>query len=135
MDANLRGNDDPSEPFRIQPMTLTPRFEWNSSEVHQRLRDRQQDALRKFANLTLREQQVLQFVATGHANKVVAMKMAVSIKTVEKHRASVMRKLRLQSFCDLLRFWFFLTWDELLSEPSPSFGAWPRAEHEVAELC
>lgn len=117
-------------------MTLTALpTEWSSTDVLRRLRERQQDALRRFANLTLREQQVLQFVATGHANKVVAMKMAVSIKTVEKHRASVMRKLRLQSFCDLLRFWFFLTWDELLSEPLPSFEALPRAEREVAELC
>ena len=117
-------------------MTLTTLpTEWNSTDVLRRLRERQQDALRRFANLTLREQQVLQFVATGHANKVVAMKMAVSIKTVEKHRASLMRKLRLQSFCDLLRFWFFLTWDELLLEPSPSFDVLPRTHREVAELC
>jgi PAS domain S-box-containing protein len=53
--------------------------------------------------LTSREREVLHLVVAGAANKVIASRLNVSIKTVEKHRASVMRKLGVRSVVDLVR--------------------------------
>lgn len=55
-------------------------------------------------NLTSREREVLQRVAEGESNKEVAANLGISIKTVEKHRQSVMRKLRLHDTAGLTRY-------------------------------
>jgi DNA-binding NarL/FixJ family response regulator len=47
--------------------------------------------------ITERERQVLTRVALGETNKRVAMALRLSIKTVEKHRANLMRKLDLHN--------------------------------------
>jgi DNA-binding NarL/FixJ family response regulator len=47
--------------------------------------------------LTLREREVLKLVAEGHGNKHIAGYLCLSIKTVEKHRSNMMKKLGLHS--------------------------------------
>lgn len=47
--------------------------------------------------ITQREKQVLKLVASAHSNKSIATKLGLSIKTVEKHRSNLMRKLGLHS--------------------------------------
>ena len=54
--------------------------------------------------LTGREQVVVQLVAEGHTSKEIAAVLNISIKTVETHRASVMRKLDLTSTAGLVRY-------------------------------
>ena len=54
--------------------------------------------------LTPRERSVLQLVAEGHSNKQIAQVLSVSIKTVETHRAAIMRKLELTSTAALVRY-------------------------------
>ncbi len=54
-------------------------------------------------SLSPRERQVMDLVATGKANKVIARVLDLSVKTVEKHRSSMMRKLRVQSVAELVR--------------------------------
>lgn len=54
--------------------------------------------------LTPREREVLQLVAEGKASKEAAAAMRVSVKTIDAHRASVMRKLRLRSISELVRY-------------------------------
>ena len=54
--------------------------------------------------LTGREQVVVQLVAEGHTNKEIAGVLGISIKTVETHRASLMRKLDLGSTAALVRY-------------------------------
>jgi DNA-binding NarL/FixJ family response regulator len=54
--------------------------------------------------LTDREQVVVQLVAEGHSNKEAAAVLNVSIKTIETHRASIMRKLDLTSSAALVRY-------------------------------
>jgi two-component system, NarL family, response regulator NreC len=55
-------------------------------------------------NVTSRERQVLTRIAFGHTNKVVARELNLSVKTVEKHRANLMRKLSLHNAADITRF-------------------------------
>ena len=54
--------------------------------------------------VTAREREVIQLVAEGRSSKEVASTLGISVKTVEAHRASIMRKLRLQSVSDLVRY-------------------------------
>ncbi len=54
--------------------------------------------------LTLRERELLQLVAEGKSNKRVASILGISKRTVENHRANIMRKLGLQSFSELVRY-------------------------------
>jgi len=54
--------------------------------------------------LTHREREVVQQVAEGHINKQIAARLSVSVKTVETHRANAMRKLKLRTAADLVRY-------------------------------
>ena len=51
----------------------------------------------QMGQLTTREREVLQLVAQGKANKETASELCISIKTVEKHRSNLMRKLGLHN--------------------------------------
>jgi DNA-binding NarL/FixJ family response regulator len=54
--------------------------------------------------LTSREREIVQLLAEGRSNKQIAQRLDLSVKTVETHRAAVMRKLELRSLADLVRF-------------------------------
>ena len=58
----------------------------------------------KTEGLTPREREIVQLLAEGKGNKEVGALLGISIKTVETHRAATMRKLRLDSFADLVRY-------------------------------
>ncbi len=61
----------------------------------------------KFAEapaLTGREREIVQLVAEGKINKEIAVILGVSVKTVEAHRAAIMRKLKLESAAELVRY-------------------------------
>lgn len=55
-------------------------------------------------NVTAREREVLTLIALGHANKTVARQLGLSVKTVEKHRSNIMRKLELHNAAGITRF-------------------------------
>lgn len=59
------------------------------------------DRTAPLAALTSRERSILQLVAEGRTNRTAAEVLSVSPKTVEKHRASLMRKLGLRSATEL----------------------------------
>jgi DNA-binding NarL/FixJ family response regulator len=63
-----------------------------------------QEAKSPLQQVTNREMQVLSRIASGHTNKAVARELDLSVKTVEKHRANMMRKLSLHNTSDIARF-------------------------------
>lgn len=56
-----------------------------------------------FERLTPRQREVLQLVAEGHTNNSIADTLGISVKTVEKHRASLMTKLKVHDTAGLTR--------------------------------
>jgi DNA-binding NarL/FixJ family response regulator len=58
----------------------------------------------KTPELTHRERDVLQLLADGKSNREIASRLEISAKTVETHRSSIMRKLRLNSITELVRY-------------------------------
>ena len=54
--------------------------------------------------LTTREREVLQLAAEGHSNSHIADQLALSPRTVERHRQSMMAKMEFDTQTDLIRF-------------------------------
>jgi DNA-binding NarL/FixJ family response regulator len=54
--------------------------------------------------LTPREREVVQLLAEGRQNKEIARRLGVALKTVEAHRAAVMRKIGADSVADVVRY-------------------------------
>lgn len=57
----------------------------------------------RLATLSQREREVLTLVVAGNMNKVIAAALGISTKTVEDHRASLMRKMQVRSVAELVR--------------------------------
>ena len=54
--------------------------------------------------LSAREVEIIQLLTEGNTNKEVASRLGISVRTVEDHRAKIMRKLHFRSFSDLVRY-------------------------------
>lgn len=50
------------------------------------------DAMSRIASLTPRERQIMALILAGHPNKNIAADIGISQRTIENHRASIMRK-------------------------------------------
>jgi len=69
----------------------------------QRSRIQQSTLQARYSQLTAREKDVLECVINGQANKQIADLLAISVKTVEQHRARVMEKMRANSLAELVQ--------------------------------
>jgi len=76
-------------------------LELASEDREQRIVAREVQA--RLMTLTPREHQVLDMVVAGKANKVIAIDLDLSIKTVEFHRAHVMEKMGADSLAELVQ--------------------------------
>ena len=56
------------------------------------------------ADISPRELEVLKLLGLGQSNKEVAGALNISVKTVDVHRANIMRKLNLRTYGDLIHF-------------------------------
>ena len=54
--------------------------------------------------LSVREREILQMLAEGRSNKEIAEALHLSVKTVETHRANIMKKLGLRNIADLVLY-------------------------------
>ena len=63
-----------------------------------------QDETPMLAQLTAREREIVQLLAEGRGNKAVSALLGISVKTVETHRAAVMKKLAINSIAELVRY-------------------------------
>ena len=54
--------------------------------------------------LTQREREIVQLLAEAKANKEIAARLNISVKTVETHRAAIMRKLGVNSIVELVHY-------------------------------
>ncbi len=63
----------------------------------------QSEILARMAQLTRREQEVMEMVTSGLSNKEIASRLDVSAKTIEAHRARVMEKMEAGSLAELVR--------------------------------
>jgi two-component system response regulator FixJ len=74
----------------------------HETDIRKQIYDIQQLTL-KLDALTQREQQIFERVANGQANKSIAFDLGISERTVEVHRAQVMKKLNVKTLAQLVR--------------------------------
>jgi DNA-binding NarL/FixJ family response regulator len=74
------------------------------SSSHQRLAQGSQAQSTTSEPLTRRQTEVVQLIAEGRSNRQIAHQLAVSLKTVEKHRQAVMDKLNIHEVATLTRY-------------------------------
>ena len=87
--------------YRDALATIRRAFE-RDAEIRQR-RARQALIAARVALLTGREREVMELVVEGRQNKLIADLLAISIKTVEVHRAKVMEKMGAASVAELVQ--------------------------------
>ncbi|MEM7497665.1 MAG: response regulator [Pseudomonadota bacterium] len=101
VEAMRRGAQDFIEkPFDDEP--LIRRIEELSALALRRPTE-DPDARASVDTLTPRETQVMREVVAGHANKVIAHRLGISLKTVEMHRSRVMKKTGAKTLAHLVR--------------------------------
>ncbi|MEN8124854.1 MAG: helix-turn-helix transcriptional regulator [Bacteroidota bacterium] len=65
--------------------------------------------IKKYQKLTRREKEIIQLLALGNNNPVIAEKLFISRCTVEQHRKNINRKLKIKSLAELI--WYSYAYD------------------------
>ena len=91
------------KPFRDQELLDRVNHALQSSNHHSDNQQQTQSVKNHIQELTPREHQVMEMIIEGKANKVIALDLGLSQRTIEVHRANVMHKLQARSLADLVR--------------------------------
>ncbi len=84
----------------------------------------------RLSSLTRRERDVLELIIAGKGNKAIAWDLGTSVRTVETHRANLMRKLQVRAVADLVRLTLPLR-DSLPRPPARMEMAKDRAPSQI----
>ncbi|MFC3174043.1 response regulator transcription factor [Novosphingobium bradum] len=114
---------------------------WNTLDREESDGHARDQACEAIARLTRREREVVDGLARGQANKVIAYDLGVSPRTVEFYRARAMRKLGTRSLSEALQLVFLARQasagapaDRLVAAPKPRLVRKPLA-NPVEEQC
>jgi DNA-binding NarL/FixJ family response regulator len=77
--------------------------------------------------LTARERDVIHPVAEGKSNKLIAMELGISMRTVEAHRARIFYKMGVRNAVQLAR--------EVCTNPEPFNACTPDPAEQCPGLC
>ena len=83
---------------------LSPAISDKMVQNYIRLADGMTDEAPQKELLSVREREILQLVAEGHGNQAIAAKLCLSVKTVEAHKAHIMRKLNVKGRTELIKY-------------------------------
>ncbi|MGD0263291.1 MAG: response regulator transcription factor [Verrucomicrobiota bacterium] len=79
-----------------------------------------------FAQLTLREREVLVLIAEGQSNKEIADRLGIGVRTIETHRERIMRRLNIHSVAGLTKYAIANGLISLEGDPDTASGAAPQ---------
>ncbi len=77
-------------------------------------------AANHIAGLTLRQREIMGMVLAGRPSKIIAADLGLSQRTVENHRAAIMKKTGVNSLPELARLALAASWNEPQNDPSES---------------
>ncbi len=106
--AILRGGAHDLLPAPLDPRAVRRAIDAAQSDWHlrQAAQDRHREAEARLAGLTPRERSILNAIAAGLGNKAIARQLDLSPRTVEVHRANIMRRAGAGNVAELLRLQF-----------------------------
>ena len=84
----------------LYPSAARPMVE----EFLRRVRAGEESPLSTYQALTDREREILTLITEGYGNKEISVRLEISVKTVETHKAHIMEKLNLYTRADLVRY-------------------------------
>ncbi len=99
------------KPYREQELLDKIAQAISLDEENRATLQQRQGILERMQELTPRERDVLQLMVDGKANKVIAIDLDISQRTVEIHRARVMEKLSANSLAHLVRMYLAVEQD------------------------
>jgi two-component system, LuxR family, response regulator FixJ len=90
------------KPFEPQLLLTRVREAIERDTALRRKLSQQSGVAERLAGLTHREREIMELILAGRANKVIAIDLGISERTVEFHRANVMKKMRARSLTELI---------------------------------
>ncbi|MEG9529946.1 response regulator [Mannheimia indoligenes] len=87
------------KPVRFEQLKQVLEVAEKASEQAVKIREISQN----YAKLTEKERNLVPYIMQGYINKQIADKLAISVRTVEVHRASVMEKMQAESLAGLVQ--------------------------------
>ena len=102
-----------TKPFRDQDLLDRINNALKQDSENRAAVDKHADLRRRAESLTAREREVLALVVDGKANKVVAIDLGLSERTVEIHRANVMEKMGARSVAHLVKMYLTLNGEQI----------------------
>jgi FixJ family two-component response regulator len=96
------------KPFRDQDLLDRINAALKQDAENREVVERHADLKRRAESLTPREREVMALVVDGRANKVIAIDLGLSERTVEIHRANVMEKMGARSVAHLVKMHLML---------------------------
>ncbi len=91
------------KPFHNEDLLKRIRRALALEQTQTRQQEQTHEIAHKIEQLTQREREVMDLVVAGRLNKQIADELAISMKTVEAHRARVMEKMGVRSLAELVR--------------------------------
>ncbi|MBK5971197.1 hypothetical protein CCR91_21120 [Thiorhodovibrio winogradskyi] len=92
-----------TKPFRAQDLLERVQQELSNGDEHTSFEQRIVAGKALLPALTKRERAIFERLVLGDSNKLIAIDLGISIRTVEAHHAKVMEKLGANSLADLVR--------------------------------
>ena len=93
----------PSHHDNIKKKVPMPRTAMNSKPGKSLINLEPPARQRRPESMTSREQQIIELIWAGFINKEIGHRLNISVKTVEAHRANMMKKLRVSNTAQLLK--------------------------------
>jgi two-component system response regulator FixJ len=91
------------KPFADDTILAALRAALQRGQDSREVADERKIMVERIGSLSTRERQVLNGLVAGQANKVVALELGISPRTVEVYRANLMTKMRASSLSELVR--------------------------------
>lgn len=91
------------KPFGTDELLATVRKALKADSKRREEFQRQQSVKKRLDKLTRREAEVLSYIIEGHPNKVIAIELSLSQRTIEIYRSNVMHKMQAQSLAQLVK--------------------------------
>ena len=91
------------KPFNDEALLACVRRAIDFDQKQRRRHDQREAVRARLSRLTSRERQVLEGVIRGRLNKQIAEELDLSEKTIESHRANLMRKMQAENVVDLVK--------------------------------